>query len=41
MDSDAAGEPGLPPGTLGLKGTIKTYRYLDDEEANTTAGGAK
>jgi type IV pilus assembly protein PilO len=28
-------------GTLVLSGTVKTYRYLDDEEANTTAGGAK
>ena len=28
----AAGEPALPPGTLGLKGTIKTYRYLDENE---------
>jgi type IV pilus assembly protein PilO len=26
------GEPAPPPGTLGLKGTIKTYRYLDEEE---------
>jgi type IV pilus assembly protein PilO len=26
------GETPLPPGTLGLQGTIKTYRYLDDEE---------
>ena len=26
------GEPPPPPGTLGLKGTIKTYRYLDEEE---------
>ena len=38
----AAGEPALPPGTLGLKGTIKTYRYLDDEEiaANAEAAAA-
>ncbi|KFN51754.1 hypothetical protein N790_04155 [Arenimonas malthae CC-JY-1] len=28
-------------GTLVLSGTVKTYRYLDDEESNTTAGGAK
>lgn len=26
------GEPALPPGVLGLKGTIKTYRYLDESE---------
>jgi type IV pilus assembly protein PilO len=26
------GEAAPPPGTLGLKGTIKTYRYLDEEE---------
>lgn len=26
------GEPPPPPGTLHLKGTIKTYRYLDDTE---------
>ena len=34
-----AGKPGL----LVLQGTIKTYRYLDDEEiaAQQTAGGAK
>lgn len=28
-------------GPLVLSGTVKTYRYLDDEESNTTAGGAK
>jgi type IV pilus assembly protein PilO len=28
----AAGQPALPPGTLGLKGMIKTYRYLDENE---------
>ncbi|MGL6291824.1 MAG: type 4a pilus biogenesis protein PilO [Silanimonas sp.] len=28
----AQGQPALPPGTLGLKGTIKTYRYLDESE---------
>lgn len=28
----AQGQPALPPGTLGLKGTIKTYRYLDENE---------
>ena len=40
------GEPPPPPGTLHLKGTIKTYRYLDDNEiaerqaaANTTPQG--
>lgn len=32
-----AGKPGL----LVLQGTIKTYRYLDDEEMAAAAGGAK
>lgn len=27
-----ANQPAPPPGTLGLKGTIKTYRYVDDSE---------
>jgi type IV pilus assembly protein PilO len=38
----AQGQPALPPGTLGLKGTIKTYRYLDESEiaANAAAEGA-
>ena len=36
----AAGEPGLPPGTLGLKGTIKTYRYLDENEIAAKAAAA-
>lgn len=37
-----AGQPALPPGTLGLKGTIKTYRYLDESEiaANAEAAAA-
>lgn len=26
------GQPAPPPGTLQLRGTIKTYRYLDDNE---------
>jgi type IV pilus assembly protein PilO len=36
------GQPALPPGTLGLKGTIKTYRYLDESEiaANAEAAAA-
>jgi type IV pilus assembly protein PilO len=36
------GEPPPPPGTLGLKGTIKTYRYLDEAEmaAQAEAEGA-
>ena len=29
------------PGTLVLQGTIKTYRYLDDDEIATAAGGGK
>lgn len=38
----AQGEPPPPPGTLSLKGTIKTYRYLDDAEiaANQAAANA-
>lgn len=38
----AQGQPALPPGTLGLKGTIKTYRYLDETEiaANAAAEAA-
>ncbi|MCZ8064095.1 type 4a pilus biogenesis protein PilO [Silanimonas sp.] len=35
----AAGAPALPPGTLGLKGTIKTYRYLDENELEEQAKG--
>jgi type IV pilus assembly protein PilO len=31
------GEPALPPGVLGLKGTIKTYRYLDESEMAANA----
>ena len=34
------GEPAPPPGTLGLKGTIKTYRYLDEEEIARNAAAA-
>ncbi len=33
----AAGSPSVPPGTLGLKGTIKTYRYLDEAEVAANA----
>ena len=29
------------PGTLVLQGTIKTYRYLDDDEIAAAAGGGK
>jgi len=38
----APGEPPPPPGTLALKGTIKTYRYLDEAEiaANVAAANA-
>jgi type IV pilus assembly protein PilO len=36
----AQGEPPLPPGTLALKGTIKTYRYLDDAEIAANAAAA-
>lgn len=38
----AAGQAALPAGTLGLKGTIKTYRYLDESEiaANAEAAAA-
>lgn len=28
-------------GTLVLSGTVKTYRYLDDEETNAAAGGSQ
>lgn len=31
---------GQPPGTLGLKGTIKTYRYLDETELAANAAAA-
>jgi type IV pilus assembly protein PilO len=31
------GQPAPPPGTLGLKGTIKTYRYLDEDELRKQA----
>lgn len=36
----AQGQPSLPPGTLGLKGTIKTYRYLDEAEMAANAAAA-
>ena len=36
----AQGEPPPPPGTLALKGTIKTYRYLDDAEIAANAAAA-
>ena len=36
----AQGQPPLPPGTLGLKGTIKTYRYLDEAEIAANAAAA-
>lgn len=32
-----AGSQSAPPGTLGLKGTIKTYRYLDEAEVAANA----
>ena len=28
-------------GTLVLSGTVKTYRYLDEEETNAAAGGSQ
>lgn len=34
------GESAPPPGTLGLKGTIKTYRYLDEAEIAANAAAA-
>lgn len=34
------GQPAPPPGTLGLKGTIKTYRYLDENEIAENAAAA-
>lgn len=38
----ASGRAAAPPssGTLVLEGTVKTYRYLDDEELSTMAGDA-
>ncbi len=34
------GKSASPPGTLVLEGTVKTYRYLDDEELSTMAAEA-
>jgi len=31
---------GVPSGQLVLEGTVKTYRYLDDEEAAEVAAAA-
>ena len=36
----AQGQSAPPPGTLGLKGTIKTYRYLDEAEIAANAAAA-
>ena len=35
------GTSGIGPGTLVLEGTVKTYRYLDDEETAAAAAPAK
>lgn len=32
---------GSAPGQLVMEGTVKTYRYLDDDEAEAQAGGAQ
>ncbi|HSX60685.1 MAG TPA: type 4a pilus biogenesis protein PilO [Tahibacter sp.] len=36
----AGAKPALTSGTLALEGTVKTYRYVDDDEATTTQPGA-
>ncbi|MDW2980309.1 MAG: type 4a pilus biogenesis protein PilO [Rhodanobacter sp.] len=37
----AAGKDGPANGQLVLQGTVKTYRYLDDEESSATGAGKK